>query len=107
MTIHGALRWSLRPRRIAVLIGKLLLAGSTDLAAQTTSWQQVNGVQPVSMRHNGQVQRRGNWEESASLSIHAAVTPLFVETADFGPDEHATRTHNHTCELPKLFHEPL
>lgn len=41
MTFKGAVRWGLRPKRIAVLVAKLLLAGTTDLAAQTT-WQEAN-----------------------------------------------------------------
>lgn len=45
MTFKGAIRWSLRPKRVAVMIAKLLLAGSTDLAAQT-AWQQVNSGTP-------------------------------------------------------------
>jgi len=36
MTFKRAVRWGLRPKRIAVLVAKLLLAGTTDLAAQTT-----------------------------------------------------------------------
>ncbi len=34
MSIKRAVRWSLRPKRIGVLIAKLVLAGSTDMAAQ-------------------------------------------------------------------------
>jgi hypothetical protein len=50
MTLRGAVRWGLRPKRIAVMVAKLLLAGTTDLAAQTT-WQEVNNSMPqVSIR---------------------------------------------------------
>jgi len=44
MTFKGAVRWGLRPKRIAVLVAKLLLAGTTDLAAQTMSQEANQGV---------------------------------------------------------------
>ena len=47
MTFKSALQWSTRPKRIAVLIAKLLLAGTTDLAAQTLEWHNIDG-QPMS-----------------------------------------------------------
>ena len=43
MTLLGAVRWSLRPKRVAVLLAKLILMGATDLAAQTGAWQNING----------------------------------------------------------------
>lgn len=47
MTFKSALHWSTRPKRIGVLIAKLLLAGTTDLAAQTVEWHNID-VQPLS-----------------------------------------------------------
>ena len=54
MTFRGAVRWGLRPKRIAVMVAKLLLAGTTDLAAQT-AWQEVNsGVPQLSIHLEAQ-----------------------------------------------------
>jgi len=38
MNFKGAIRWGLRPKRIGILLAKLLLAGTTELAAQTSSY---------------------------------------------------------------------
>ena len=35
MTFKGAIRWGLRPKRIGILLAKLVLACTTELAAQT------------------------------------------------------------------------
>jgi hypothetical protein len=70
MTIRGAIRWSLRPKRVAVLVAKLLLAGATDLAAQTT-WQDVNtGVLHVSIRLEGQGHRQGQAGDRSDLKVN-------------------------------------
>lgn len=39
MSFKGAIRWGLRPKRIGILLAKLVLAGTTELAAQTSSYQ--------------------------------------------------------------------
>lgn len=38
MSLRGVIRWGLRPKRIGILLAKLLLAGTTELAAQTSSY---------------------------------------------------------------------
>jgi hypothetical protein len=57
MTFKSALHWSTRPKRIGVLIAKLLLAGSTDLAAQTVEWRH-SDVRPMSQVCSSAAARR-------------------------------------------------
>ena len=71
MTLMGAVRWSLRPKRVAVLLAKLLLMGATDLAAQTNAWQNVNGgILHVAIQLDG----AGHWQhpdgERADMKIN-------------------------------------
>jgi hypothetical protein len=54
MTLKGAVRWGLRPKRIAVMVAKLLLAGTTDLAAQTTRQEVNSSVPQVSIHLDAQ-----------------------------------------------------
>ena len=87
MTFKGAIRWSLRPKRVAVIVAKLLLAGTTDLAAQTTSWQEVNSaVLHISTHLEGQGQWRGQDGEKADLKVNRELAfDLPVEGYDPGP----------------------
>jgi hypothetical protein len=48
----------LRPKRIAVLVAKLLLAGTTDLAAQTTGQEFNSSVPQVTIRLEAQATYR-------------------------------------------------
>lgn len=86
MTFKGAIRWSLRPKRVAVMVAKLLLAGTTDLAAQTTSWQEVNSaVLHISIHLEGQGQWRGQDGEKADLKVNRELAfDLPVEGYDLG-----------------------
>jgi hypothetical protein len=87
MTFKGAIRWSLRPKRVAVMVAKLLLAGTTDLTAQTTTWQEVNsGVLHISIHLEGQGHEQGQAGERADPTVNRefAVDGL-VEGCNPGP----------------------
>jgi hypothetical protein len=78
MTFKGAVRWSLRPKRVGVLVAKLLLAGSTDLAAQTTSWKEVNtGVSQASVLAIEEEQVT----EACTSSVQQTIQPHLPEAA--------------------------
>ncbi len=87
MTFKGAIRWSLRPKRVAVMVAKLLLAGTTDLAAQTTTWQDINsGVLHISIHLEGQGYWQGQAGERADLKVTRELAfDLPVEGYDPGP----------------------
>lgn len=38
MSFKGAIRWGLKPKRVGILLAKLILAGATELAAQNTPY---------------------------------------------------------------------
>jgi hypothetical protein len=85
MTFKGAIRWSLRPKRVAVMVAKLLLAGSTDLAAQTTSWQEVNsGLLHIAIHLEDK--NTGKAEPENDLKVNRDLAfDLQVEGYDPGP----------------------
>lgn len=43
MSFKGVIRWGLRPKRIGILLAKLVLATTTELAAQTSSYPSACG----------------------------------------------------------------
>jgi len=81
MTFRGAVRWGLRPKRIAVMVAKLLLAGTTDLAAQTT-WQEVNRRVPQLSIH---LEAQGPHHEVSTIRGCPGGSSVPWDTALAGP----------------------
>ena len=59
MSLRSAVRWGMRPKRVGILIAKLILAGGTPLAAQTNSypgmWSEIS-MAPIHVQTQRSVQ---------------------------------------------------
>jgi hypothetical protein len=80
MSIKKAVRWSLRPKRVGVLIAKLLLAGSTDLAAQVALQQAHVEVPSAAVESGGSAVQRPFF-----LELLSPDSPRYPMKASVGP----------------------